>query len=393
MCLNFMGFRFHKHFFKLLKFLNMKLSKKISFSMAITMAIFHLPYTINAQQIAAPTESETSVKAIEIVEDEEEKKGLQISGFVDVYYQYNFNKQPLPTSFTETHNSFTPGMANVVFAQEGKKVGFVADLAVGPRAEVANGYTGTTLAAIKQLYVTYSPSEKLTFTLGNFGTHVGYEVIDAPANVNYSTSYMFSNGPFYHTGLKANYALSENFGAMIGVFDDTDSKIDEISGKHIGAQFSYEKNGLAAYLNYIGGKDDDSDTDNEIFGHQVDLTATYAVSDALGLGLNTTIKNVSPDKGDGASWFGAALYANYAFSELFTLGFRGEFIDDKDGLILGLPDNSITSITLSGNFKIDNLTLIPEIRLDSSKEDAFLDKNGSPKGTSPSLIFAAVYAF
>ena len=64
------------------------------------------------------------------------------------------------------------------------------------------------LSAIKQLFITYSPVEKLTFTLGNFGTHVGYEVIDAPANVNYSTSYMFSNGPFYHTGLKADYAIT-----------------------------------------------------------------------------------------------------------------------------------------------------------------------------------------
>lgn len=371
----------------------MNLSKKFTFSTAIAMAIFCFPFLGNAQQSVAPIVPETPVKETETMDDDQEDKGLQISGFVDAYYQFNFNEQPLPTSFTETHNSFTPGMANVVFAKEGEKVGFVADIAVGPRAEVANGYTGTTLSAIKQLYVTYTPSEKLTFTLGNFGTHVGYEVIDAPANVNYSTSYMFSNGPFYHTGLKIDYALSDNFGAMIGVFDDTDTKIDEVSGKHIGAQLSYENDALAAYLNYIGGKDDDSDSDNEVFGHQVDLTATYTVSDALGLGLNTTIKNVSPDKGEGTSWFGAALYANYAFSDLFTLGLRGEYIDDKDGLILGVADNSITSITLSGNFKIDNLTLIPEFRLDSSKEDAFLDENGNPTGSSPSLILAAVYAF
>lgn len=371
----------------------MNLSKKITFSMAIAMAILCVPFGLFAQQIAAPAETETFDETTPITEEEDKKKGIEISGFVDVYYQYSFNEQPFPTSFTETHNSFTPGMANVVFAKSGKKVGFVADLAVGPRAEVANGYTGTTLSAIKQLYVTYAPSEKLTFTLGNFGTHVGYEVIDAPANVNYSTSYMFSNGPFYHTGLKADYALGENFGAMIGIFDDTDTKIDEVSGKHIGAQFSYEKDGLAAYLNYIGGKDDDSIEDNDIFGHQVDLTATYTVSDALGLGLNTTMKMVSPDKGDATSWFGAAVYANYAISEAFTLGFRGEFIDDKDGLILGIPDNNITSFTLSGNFKIDNLTLIPEIRLDSAKEDAFLDEDGNATGTSAALIFAAVYAF
>lgn len=370
----------------------MNFSKKITFSTAIAMAIFCFPFKTMAQQMATPTEAETSEETTESGEDEE-KKGLEISGFVDVYYQYNFNEQPLPTSFTETHNSFTPGMANVVIAKNGEKVGFVADLAVGPRAEVANGYTGTTLSAIKQLYVTYAPTEKLNFTLGNFGTFVGYEVIDAPANLNYSTSYMFSNGPFYHTGLKVDYALSDNFGAMIGVFDDTDTKIDEVSGKHFGAQLSYENDKLAAYLNFIRGKDDDSDEDNEVYGSQVDLTATYTVSDAFGLGLNTTVKTVSPDKGDATNWFGAAIYANYAVSEAFTLALRGEYIDDKDGLILGVPDNSITSLTLSGNFKVDNLTFIPEIRLDSAKEDAFFDEDGAPTGSSASLIFAAVYAF
>jgi len=359
--------------------------------MAIAMAILCLPFTIIAQQTAMVTE--TPKKEAATVSEEDEKKGLEISGFVDVYYQFNSNEQGLPTSFTETHNSFTPGMANVVIAQQGEKVGFVADLAVGPRAEVANGYTGTTLSAIKQLYVTYAPTEKLNFTVGNFGTFVGYEVIDAPANMNYSTSYMFSNGPFYHTGIKVDYALSDNFGAMIGIFNDTDTKIDEVSGKHFGAQLSYKNDKLAAYLNFLRGKEDDSFEDNEIFGSQVDLTATYTVNDAFGLGLNTTVKTVSLDRGDSENWFGAAIYANYAIGDAFTLALRGEYIDDKNGLILGVPDNSITSLTLSGNFKVDKLTFIPEIRLDSSKEDAFFDENGTPTGSSASLILAAIYAF
>lgn len=324
-------------------------------------------------------------------EDEPETK-LQISGFVDAYYQYHFEESPFPTSFTETHNSFTPGMANVVFSKEGR-FGFVADLAVGPRAEVANGYNGSTLALIKQLYISYAATDKVNFTLGNFGTHVGYEVIDAPANINYSTSYMFSNGPFYHTGLKADFALSENFGAMVGVFNDTDSKIDEVSGKHFGAQLSYEAGGLAAYLNFITGKEDDTNPKDEVRGTQFDLTATYAVSDAFGLGLNATTKTVSADESGDANWYGAALYANYAFSDAFTLGLRGEYIGDDDGLISGTPSNSITSLTLSGNIHLGPITLIPEFRLDAAKEDAFTDKDGNPTSNSPALIFAAIYAF
>lgn len=360
-------------------------------TITLSLLIFGLSNNVFAQDNFESLEALTTQQASDEPQEEEEK-AFEVSGFVDAYYQYHFQKQAFPTSFTETHNSFTPGMANVVLSKEGK-FGFVADLAVGPRAEVANGYNGSTLALIKQLYVSYGVSDKLTFTLGNFGTHVGYEVIDAPANVNYSTSYMFSNGPFYHTGLKADVAISDNFGFMVGVFNDTDSKIDEVSGKHIGAQISFSAGGLDAYLNYIGGKDDDSVSDNEIFGHQIDLTATYAVSDAFGLGLNSTVKTVAPEEGDNTSWFGAALYANYALSDAFTLALRGEYIGDEDGLISGVADNSITSLTLSGNVHLGPITLIPEVRLDTSKEDAFFDEEGLPTDKSPAFIFAAVYAF
>ncbi|MCB9035746.1 MAG: porin [Lewinellaceae bacterium] len=336
----------------------------------------------------------------EEVPEGESKLPFEVSGFVDVYYAYSFSDKfpsvttrPLPTSFTETTNSFSLGMANLVFSKEGK-VGFVADLAVGPRAEVANGFSGTTLAAIKQMYVTYSPADWLTFTFGNFGTHVGYEVIDAPANINYSTSYMFSNGPFYHTGLKADVALSENFGAMVGLFDDTDSKFDFTPGKHFGAQLSYSDDLVGIYLNYIGGKDVEGDSlSSDVSGHQVDLTATFQLTDELGLGVNATSKTNAVAEGDNTSWFGAALYANYAFSELFTLGLRGEYIGDPDGEILGAINGNVLSLTASGNFHIGALTIIPEFRVDHSPNEVFPGDDGKLTQSLPVVLVAAVYSF
>ncbi|MCO6479016.1 MAG: porin [Phaeodactylibacter sp.] len=357
---------------------------------------------LSAQDAEMANAGELAPAAAEPEAEAEEESGLpfEVSGFVDVYYAYSFSDEfpslttrPLPTSFTETTNSFSLGMANLVFSKEGK-VGFVADLAVGPRAEVANGFSGTTLAAIKQLYVTYSPADWLTFTFGNYGTHVGYEVIDAPANINYSTSYMFSNGPFYHTGLKADIALSENFGAMVGLFDDTDSKFDFTPGKHFGAQLSYANESVGVYLNYIGGKDVEGDSlTSDVFGRQVDLTATFQASEKLGLGVNATSKTNAVEEGDNTSWFGAALYANYAFSELFTLGLRGEYIGDADGEILGLSDGNVLSLTASGNFHIGALTIIPEFRLDSASDEVFPDDNGKLTRSLPVVLLAAVYSF
>ncbi len=323
-----------------------------------------------------------------------QQSGLLISGFVDAYYQNSFNNTIFPTSFTPNDKSFSLGMANLVLAKEGK-VGFVADIAFGPRAEAANGYAGTALSFIKQMFVSYAASDNLKITLGNFGTHLGYEVIDSKSNFNYSTSYMFSFGPFFHTGIKANLSIGEKFGVMAGIFNDTDTKIDLVRGKHLGAQFSYINGGLSAYLNYIGGRiSDKTDVAEETFGHQWDITASYQVNEDLGLGLNATIKNLMPLAGTTRSWSGIALYTKYALGKTITVGARGEIIKDTDGLILGIEQDYISALTLSGNIRLGNLTVIPEFRIDSaSQASAFTNLAGSPLSKASGAIIAVVYSF
>jgi hypothetical protein len=341
-------------------------------------------FNLSAQEAVFVTETET--------EEETEEDALSISGFVDVYYQYNFNDNPAATtSFADAHNSFELGMANVVFAKNFKKVGFVADLAFGPRANAANGVGGFTTDIIKQLFITYSPTDAITLTAGNFGTHVGYELIDAPGNFNYSTSYMFSNGPFFHTGLKADFALSDNFGAMVGLFNDTDSKSDfgGAPGKNYGAQLSYSDDKAGVYLNYLGGKEDTTAVAN-----QIDLTATYQASEAFLIGVNATTKAYSIEGlSDNPSWFGAALYLNYSISDAVALGLRGEYFDDADGIAYGVADLNFMEYTLSANLTKGNLVFVPELRIDVTSSDFFVDADGAATSISPTIILAAYYAF
>lgn len=335
-------------------------------------------------------------------EETSEEKSFSISGFADGYYMYNFNETSFPTSFTDMHNQFSLGMANIVLAKEGK-VGFVADLAFGPRAEAANGqfFSGdtqlATLSAIKQLYVTYSPTDAITLTYGTFSTFVGYELIDAPGNVNYSTSYLFSNGPFYHTGLKADFAFGENFGAMVGIFNDTDNKFDIVPGKHFGAQLSASVGNLGAYLNFIGGKEEELGA-NDQTGFEVDLTATYEVSDKLMIGLNIADKSSSIDGKNVGGFTGAAVYSTIGLTDNASLGLRAEYFDIKSGDD-SIDNNNVVSITASGNITLgESLTFIPEFRFDFSNNEAFFEKfeDGAFSEFSDgngAFILAAVYSF
>jgi hypothetical protein len=331
---------------------------------------------------------------------EEKKPSTTISGFADVYYRYDFSQNPANnrTSFTNSHNSFELGMASLKLEHSFGKVSMVADLGFGKRAQEFSYNESGVVAAIKQLYVSYQANEWLKLTAGSWATHVGYELVDAPANRNYSMSYMFSWGPFFHTGVKAEATLGKS-GFMLGVANPTDYKSAPLdSKKYLLAQYSYAfSDDVKAYFNYVGGKrfTDSAKT------NQFDLVMTAKLNDKFSLGLNGTVQTQkfqvdNKYEGDAKSWWGSAVYLNFDPSAVFGLTLRSEYFSDKDQLVamsLAPEGAAIFANTLSANFKVGGLTLIPEFRYETSSKDVFYNKESSPKGSNASVLVAAVYKF
>ncbi|MBV7528504.1 porin [Chitinophaga sp. sic0106] len=331
---------------------------------------------------------------------------FKLSGSADVYYKYNLNGNNTDnkTSFTNSHNSFELGMVSLKAEHSFKKGSIVADLGFGRRAgefsynDVPGSANGLSMA-IKQLYVSYQVTDKIKLSLGSYATHVGYELVDAYLNRNYSMSYMFSYGPFFNTGVKADIALSSSLSAMVGVFNPTDLKSVSLnSHKYIGAQLGWApaETPVKLYLNYLEGKDTSG-----IQNHQVDVVATYQVTEKFGLGYNGTYSTYLDTKIKGeanasANWWGSALYINADFTDKFGLTIRGEYFSDKDALKVyaASPEGgNIVAGTLSFNYKIGNLTLIPEFRLDKSSVDLFSKKDGAATTSTANVLFAATYHF
>lgn len=325
---------------------------------------------------------------------------LSITGSVDVYYKYDFGETRTNnyTSFTNSHNRFEPGMASVKLEHKTSKVDVVADLGFGKRAQEFSYNDEGILAAVKQMYVSYSPNSVVKFTAGSWATHVGYELVDPQLNRNYSMSYMFTNGPFFHTGVKADFALGKS-GLMFGVANPTDYKYvpdNVLNKKFLLAQYSYSGGDLFKfYLNYVGGKSPDTSKTN-----QFDVVLTSKLSDKFSFGYNGTVDIIQHWDGEknisGKSWWGSAIYLNLDPTSSFGLTLRSEYFSDKHHL--KIPTSSVDGCnifanTLSANFRIDNLTLIPEFRIDNSSQEIFTKKDGTPAKTSANLLMAAVYSF
>lgn len=333
--------------------------------------------------------------------DEKKEPTLTISGSVDAYYRNDLSdvKTNSYTSFTPLHNAFALGMASIKFEHKGNKVSAVADLGFGPRAKDFSYTDDGVTQAIKQAYVSYAPTDWLKFTLGTWGTHVGYELLDPQLNRNYSMSYMFTNGPFSHTGFKAELSKGKS-GFMLGIANATDFRIppeDMLNKKFFLAQYSYAaSDNVKFFLNYVGGQNPDTSKTS-----QFDAVITAKLSDKFNIGFNGTVNSTQVWDGvkntDGKSWWGSALYLNVDPQPWFGLTLRGELFSDKNQFkaFSGASEGgNIFATTLSANLKSGGFTFIPEFRIDnSSKKVLFTNKDGDLTKSAASFIFAAIYSF
>ncbi len=318
---------------------------------------------------------------------------LKISGSVDAYYRASSSQ--LPTSFTNYPNTFQLGMASIKAEYTSGKVGVVADLGFGNRAEEFSYADAGTLKSIKQAYIYFSPSDKVKFTLGKFATHVGYELVDPQLNKNYSMSYMFTNGPFSHTGIKADFTLGGGTGLMLGVANQIDmtAPASGDAPKTLIAQFSQVGGKYSVYLNYAGYFGAKLQMPGASALSQIGLTASVTASDMFSIGYDGTVQFVKDETiSKTKTWWGSAVYLNLTTSKDFGLTLRSEYFGDKKyGVKVG---TNVFATTLSGNYKVAGFTLIPEVRFDSAKDAIYAKaSSGDPSKTAFSFIMAAVYSF
>jgi hypothetical protein len=388
--------------------------------MLVLLAAYQVSFAQDATTTAAPAAEEPK----------EEEKKFSFGGSVDTYFRtafkntnYVYGGTAPATSFADA-KGFSLGMVNLIASYQGEKAGFVGDVVFGPRGKAAVFGTASGQAIINQMYAYYKFSDAVTLNMGQFNTFLGYEVISPTVNFNYSTSYLFSWGPFNHTGLRADFTFGDGFVAKAAIMNPTDIvEFNPVSTYTFGAQLGKTSDAGGVWLNFLYGDQDgkmDEDGDDPYgFGSddysagslfQADLTLGYNLSETFYLGFNTSYQTtaagedidefgvITDSNADASSFLGFAVYPKLTLSESFALGLRAEYFSIKNNHlgIIGLNtdgDGSVTEFTLSGNYKVGGFTFIPEFRVDMTSEDSFADKDGEPTALLPSLLFAAVYKF
>ena len=399
-----------------------------------------------AVAIAAPPPAAAEPKAPEANAPAEPKwyDSFAFRVFADSYFSLNYNA-PKPQSSGnavirayDTSNGFSVAWAGFDISHPAEPIGGTVSLRFGPSAQRYNSScvgkcdADYGLQNVKQAFASFRPGGKgspITLDFGKFDTIYGAEVAESQDNINYTRGVLYWLGqPLFHTGLRANWAVTNNLTARALVVNGWNSTIDNNTGKTFGAQLtahaprSDSHEWISASLGYLGGPerddtisvqcppgsvfDQDSPTgcspgtegktsgtvdrpgnNSSGWRHFIDLLITSDPTDSLHLVLNADYATEKQRDSDFAttftahSWLGGMLGARYLVCDKFAVAGRAEIYHDEDGVTTGSVNGiPITGATIyTGTVTLDylpskNLLIRLDNRLDSSNKQMF------PKG-------------
>ena len=331
-------------------------------------------------------------------------QALEVSGFVNASYTYNFDDDPGSQDGTndlrifDTYpNSFVPNLIELVLSGGGEgSPGYTVVLNFGADTAVIDAGTsapGELELDIQQAYLTL-PWGPGSLMVGKMATLIGAEVIESPDNPNISRSFLFGFAiPFTHTG--ARYALDlGGVGLTVGLNNGWDNAIDDNPDKSLEAQVSLQPTeALSVSLQGMIGREANN-AGNPTQRTILDLVASYTLTDRLSFLLNYDLG--SQEKYDGsndASWSGVAGYVLYTLNEQWGLALRVEQFKDDEGFRTGTAQ-TLTEETLTLSWAPAEATLVRfEYRHDASDEAVFKDGDGKNQKSQDTLAVEFVYRF
>jgi hypothetical protein len=321
---------------------------------------------------------------------EESKNSFTFSGYVETYYSYDFGNPENHTrpGFIYSHNKHNElnlnlGLAKVNYAKENVR----ANLAL-----MAGTYAEYNLAAeqglLKNVYeanvgVKVSKNHNLWIDAGIMPSHIGFESAIGKDCMTLTRSVLADNSPYYETGVKIGYTSKSEKWYLAAMYLNGWQRIQKVEGNQtpaFGTQVTFKPSSSIAlnWSTYIGNEQPDNDRKwryfNNFYGQ---FKVTEKTSVIAGFDIGSQQSANKSDKYD--IWFSPILIAQYKPTTKIQLAARGEYYQDKKGVIIatGTP-NGFKTYGFSANFDYlvtENLMFRVEARNLNSKDAVFLKDN------------------
>jgi Putative beta-barrel porin-2, OmpL-like. bbp2 len=355
---------------------------------------------------------------------------MDLSGFIDGYYSFNFNR---PNSseenfdqinqlynFNDKTDQFELSAAKLTLNHAPDPIGADIDFIYGRTNELINKAPSNStlyeeyddtyvsepdqLPYLEQAYLSLKPPKAKGFELdfGKWVTSAGAEVIEAMNNWNYSRSLLFVNAiPYWHFGARTSMPAGKFETVGFQLFNGWNN-ISKSNGGVSGAFTSaWVKPKYTIDANYLVGPENYNTTNGlrNLIDATLLLTPPGKVNAYINydFGMNqdgTYACGSSTPCGDNRlnDWWGAAGAVHVQATAKNAIALRGEYFTDPDGFQTGTAQNLVEG-TFTYEYKwVEGMLMRVEYRCDASNKNYF-NKLASQSTWQQQTVTVAFIAF
>lgn len=339
---------------------------------------------------------------------QDENKLLKISGYAEVYYQFDANnpKNNSRPSFIYSHNRNNEVNLNLGFIKanyETEKLRANLSLATGT---YMNANYSAESGVLKNIYeanigVKISKSKNLWIDAGILPSHIGFESAVSKDCWTLTRSLQAENSPYFESGVKISYTSNSGKWFLSGLVLNGWQRIQRVDGNStvaFGHQLTYkptEKITLNS-SSFIGNDKPDSIRQMRYFHNLYGifhLTDKFALTTGFDIGAEQKAKGTDQYN----VWYSPVMIAKFSPTEKLSFAVRGEYYQDKKGVIIATgTDNGFQTFGYSLNadyWILPNLVWRTEIKNLNSKDQIFLTTNDAFKNNNFSAVTSLAVSF
>jgi hypothetical protein len=243
--------------------------------------------------------------------------------------------------------------------------------------------------------------KNLTLDLGQFYTMFGAEVFESWRNMNYSRGALYySMQPFWHTGLRANYVVSDKLAINAMLANGVNTSFAGAKAPIMGVQLVFTPIdelfiAAGAMIPFTPHSGVDNVIATKNWQDFFDVVATLTIKD-FKMVTNADLNLYQPDKTSQKTqnWWGISVAPGYSFTNWFGVAGRVEYLSDSANSQLmmrtgGTAMNPVVAAqhthltTLTGTLDIKPvanvaaLIMRPEFRYEIASNDDYQKWNGT----------------
>jgi hypothetical protein len=313
---------------------------------------------------------------------------LELAGFLDVFYVYDFNQpttvQRQPFLFNHNrHQEFNINLGTLGLGVTHAKYRAQLTLQTGTYANDNYAQEPGVLKAIFEARVGVALNRKNTLWLdaGVLPSYIGFESVPSIANWTLTRSLLAENSPYFVTGAKLTYSPSPKWEMAVLALNGW-QRIQRVPGNTtpaVGTQLLYKPSAATTYnwSTFVGTDDPDSARRMRLFNNfygQWQWNRWGFIA-----GLDVGFQQATPGSGNYEAWWSPVAILKYAWSPRWTTGLRAEYYHDPEQVIVTAPNPigfKTTGLSINADYlPTENIALRLEGRWLGSTDPIFIADN------------------